>query len=214
MRGFTLIELMFVVAILGLLAVVAVGAYTRQVRNAHKSEVIADLSNLTLRQKSFLAVSGHYASSTDCDGPTCTYPDGATITAASGEVPWNVNDVGYTRAGVPDGPYFRGGGDVHGFDALRFMPEGGRSHCGYATVSGWGTTADDGNDDEPPNSVLSREVFPDDPGIAPLYARDWFYSYALCDFDHDGVYWAFTTAHSSSDISSNSTADNQYREGE
>ncbi len=198
-RGFTLIELMAVVTILGLLAAVAIGAYTRQVRNAHKSQVIADVSQISLRQKNYLAVAGHYASSTNCEGTTCTYPLAADITAAGTEVPWDIGDAGYTSAGAADGEFFRGGGNLHGFDALRFMPEGGRSYCGYATISGHGTDAMVAeNADEPPSATLADQVFPDDSDA--FFARDWFYTYALCDFDQDTTYWAFTSAHFTSDV--------------
>ena len=137
-RGFTLIELMSVVAILGILAAVAVAAYMKNVRSARKSEVISNMSNIALRQKSFLGMSGHYASSTNCEGAACTYPTGATVTSTEGEIAWDVTDALYTASAATVGPYFRGGSDLHGFDALRFMPEGGHSRCGYATVSGYG----------------------------------------------------------------------------
>lgn len=214
-RGFTLVELLAVVAILGILAAVAVGAYARQVRNAHKTEVISDLSNIKLRQQSFMAVTGHYASSSDCEGPACIYPLGTTVTTSEGEIGWGINDAGYTGAGLADGQYTRGGPAVHGFDALRFMPEGARSWCGYGTVSGWGTDAiDPANADEPPSSTLANQIFPDDADSTLHYARDWFYAYALCDFDRDGTFWAFTTAQYSSDVNSATDDTNTYREDE
>lgn len=210
-RGFTLIELMMVVAILGILAALGIAAYTRQIKNAHKSEVIADLSNLSLRQHSFLAVSGHYASSTAQESTASTYPTNADI--GTEEFVWRVIDTGYTGAGL-NGPYARGGDTVHGFDALRFMPERGDSLCGYATISGWGTQArPTASADEPPDDAIATSLFPDSANGPALYARDWFYAYALCDFDDDGRYWAIRTAHYSSDIHT-STLDNLYFENE
>lgn len=202
--GFTLIETMAVVVILGVLAAVAIGAYSKQVRNAHKTEVIADLSNMTLRQKSWFGVNGHYASTTGCEGPTCTYPLGADLTAANGPLRWDTDADGYTATGLT-GAYFRDGDAVHGFDALRFLPEGGDSWCGYAAVSGWGANAEAGSDDVPPTATLADQIFPAATADAHV-ARDWFYAYALCDFDFDGTYWAFTTAHYTSEV--NQTADN------
>ena len=46
------------VAILGVLAVIAIGTYLRQARNAKKSEVLANVSQVSLRQKSDLAATG------------------------------------------------------------------------------------------------------------------------------------------------------------
>ncbi len=214
-RGFTLIEILGVVAILGILAAVAVVAYTKNIRNAHKAEVISDLSNITLKQKTFFGVSGHYASSTNAEGPEYTYPTGADVTAAGGEIPWDINADGYTGNGIADGAYFRGGPDVHGFDALRFMPQGGRSYCGYATLSGYGTNALDADEaDEPPAATLADQIFPPGADTDEYYARDWFYSWAVCDFDKDGTYWAFTTAHYTTDVNASTDATNTYQENE
>jgi hypothetical protein len=140
---------------------VAIGAYTKQVRNAHKTEVVSDLSNLTLRQKSFMAKSGHYASTADEEAPDATYPVMALLTAAEGPLPWNdPTDPFYTASGATDGPYFRGGPALHGFDALRFMPEGADSWCGYATISGHGSASQNGDADVPPTGgAMIEESF-------------------------------------------------------
>ena len=160
--GFTLIELMTVIVILGVLAVVAIGAYAKQVRNAHKTEVVSDLSNLVLREKTWFATNGHYASAgtgAAAEGEANTYPTGTEMAAADGRFQWLPNsDDGYTSASQGDGPYVRGGGAVHGFDVLRFMPEGGHSWCGYAAVSGYGSTAPAGTDDVPPAETLAEDM--------------------------------------------------------
>ncbi|WP_407674724.1 type IV pilin protein [Paraliomyxa miuraensis] len=211
--GFTLIELMTVIVILGVLAAVAIAAYSRNVRNAHKTEVISDLSNLALRQRSFRAVQGHYASTTNCEGPGCTYPLATNIQLEHGPIAWDVSAGEYTLAGQGDAEYFRGGGALHGFDALRFLPDGGNSWCGYATISGHGTdSSDPATADEPPSDTLANQVFP--AGSDAYFARDWFYSYALCDFDFDGQYWAFTSTHYEDEVHYGTDQTGTYRENE
>lgn len=212
--GFTLIELMTVVVILAVLAVVAIGAYSRHIRNAHKTEVVSDLSALTLRQKTFLAKSGHYASTSADEGPTNTYPDATAFMAAQNSIRWNPADAGYTAAGAA-GPMFRGGEAVHGFDALQYMPEGGDSWCGYATISGWGAQGAAGSNDVPTDvgtPVLVAQDFPI--GSEQFFDRDWFFSYALCDFDFDGVFWAFTTTHVAANVTMSTDATGTYQENE
>ena len=65
-----------------------------------------------------------------------------------------------------------------------------------------------------PTTCSPTRFFPAGTDTDEYYARDWFYSYALCDFDRDGEYWAFTGAHYSSEINSGSDATNFYRENE
>ena len=201
---------MTVVVILGILAAIAVYGFTKYIRSAHKSEVIGDLSNLSLRQTSLLAVNGHYASSTSTE--TTVYP--STTNISDGDLPlqWQPNDSDYPL-GQNDAPYFRGGAAVHGFDALRFMAQGGQSYCGYGTISGHGSNAPDPDNDEPPSQTLGSAIFPDDSVEATrLYAGDWFYAFALCDFDQDGTLSAFTTQHYDARISGASVG--AYVEGE
>ena len=99
-RGFTLIEIMFVVLILGILAAVAIAAFTKNIRNAHKSQVIADLAHITLRQQTHYGIGGHFASSTSTEDAANTYPAGSDVSDPDKlEIPWDINDAGYTGAG-------------------------------------------------------------------------------------------------------------------
>ncbi|KIG18796.1 hypothetical protein DB30_07811 [Enhygromyxa salina] len=195
---------MAVVAILGIMATLAIVGYTKNVRNAHRTEVIGDLSNLSLRENGLMSVRGHYASTST--GEADTYPVAPNdLASKTGAIQWAIADEGYTRDAVAVGtPYFRAGGVEHGFDALSFMPENGRSFCAYGIISGDGSNGEFG--DEPPVFPLASEVFPND-GIEldRFYARDWFYAFAKCDFDRDGVFWEFTTAHFSTKVSMGDT---------
>jgi prepilin-type N-terminal cleavage/methylation domain-containing protein len=203
-RGFTLVELMAVVAILGIMATLALVGYTKNVRNARRTEVIGDLSNLALRENGMMSLRGHYASTANDEDDTYPVPPG-DLASKQGAIQWGVDDESYSRDAVAVGtPYFRAGGLEHGFDAMNFMPEGGHSWCAYGVISGDGTTGEFG--DEPPAYDLSAQVFlKTSAELERFFARDWFYAFAKCDLDHDGVYWEFTVGHASSDVSMGDT---------
>jgi len=61
-RGFTLIELMIVVTIVGLLAAVAIPGYAQYVRRAHRSEGMAALSALAAAQEKYYLSNNTYTS--------------------------------------------------------------------------------------------------------------------------------------------------------
>ena len=66
-RGFTLIELMIVVAIIGILASIALPAYSDYVRRSKISEATSVLSDLRVRMEQFYQDNRSYVSS----GTTC-----------------------------------------------------------------------------------------------------------------------------------------------
>lgn len=59
--GFTLIELMISVAVLGILAAIAYPAYTDQIRKARRAEAQAALMNISARQQQMLLDTRSYA---------------------------------------------------------------------------------------------------------------------------------------------------------
>lgn len=64
-RGFTLIELMVVIAIVAILAAIAVPAYTKQVQRSHRADAINGASDIQLRQERWRANHATYAADMD-----------------------------------------------------------------------------------------------------------------------------------------------------
>jgi prepilin-type N-terminal cleavage/methylation domain-containing protein len=74
-HGFTLIEAMIVVAIVGILAMLAVVAYRQWVRSSFVTEAQDMVSNIRTAEEAFASENGaSYLDVTKCIGAGCTYP--------------------------------------------------------------------------------------------------------------------------------------------
>lgn len=60
-RGFTLIELMVVIAVVAILAAIAIPAFTQQIRKSRRAEAMHGLSELQLKQERWRASNATYA---------------------------------------------------------------------------------------------------------------------------------------------------------
>jgi len=73
-RGFTLIELMIVVAVVAILAAVGFPSYTRYIINANRSAAQSQMMEIASRQQQFLLSDRSYATKTTLTGSGYTFP--------------------------------------------------------------------------------------------------------------------------------------------
>ncbi len=77
--GFTLIELMIAVAIIGILMRLAYPAYTQSVLKSHRAEAKAALLDLASREERYFSTTNQYTAS----APALGYASSTTLTAAA-----------------------------------------------------------------------------------------------------------------------------------
>ena len=93
-RGFTLIELMVTVAIVGILAAVAFPAYTAYVQRSRVPAALDALSSVATRLEQRFQDTGGYPTAADCGGLLMPTPNNFTLTCASPATPFTVTATG------------------------------------------------------------------------------------------------------------------------
>jgi prepilin-type N-terminal cleavage/methylation domain-containing protein len=163
--GFTMIEMMMVVAVLGILTVVAVVGYTRIVRKARSSEVPEIFAELKLREDAYRAENGAYM-------PLC---DNVTLGGACAEGHyWPTPLPGHGDQMTVTTP-------PASWQALRVNFHRGGLYCQYAVIAG---AAGSATNIGTTGQILFGTSTP---------ARAWYYLMAQCDWDGDpsnnATYW-------------------------
>jgi type IV pilus assembly protein PilE len=69
-KGFTLIELMVTLAIVGILAIIAIPSFTEQIAKSRRAEAMRGLGDLQLRQERWRASNTSYATYANLGSPT------------------------------------------------------------------------------------------------------------------------------------------------
>jgi prepilin-type N-terminal cleavage/methylation domain-containing protein len=161
--GFTLIELMIVVAIVGVLAVIAGTAYRKYADKARSSEVYAVFGEMRAKEEAFRAENSVYCSTQATSLANC---------AAGNEdvyFPALLNTGEPKAKSITTGMAW--GWGQSGGTGLSLNPGKTQLYCGYGTVAGaanaWGTAGTRGK-------ALWSNTAPTVP---------WFYMNAACDND-------------------------------
>ncbi|MEH6576692.1 MAG: type IV pilin protein [Amphritea sp.] len=103
-KGFTLIELMIVVAIVGIIAAIAYPSYLNFVREARRSDAMAALLRAQLEQEKFRSNNTTYGTTVASVGVSATSPEGFyTIAVVSGSTSGTAFVVTAAPAGVQVG---------------------------------------------------------------------------------------------------------------
>lgn len=138
-RGFTLIELMITVAIIGILTAIALPSYTQYVQNGKRADARAALLQASQYLQRFYAANDRYDA--DRSGAAVVIPDsllfvpqGSTATTASYQLTTTINPQSYTLKMDP----------INSMDADK---------CGNLTVSNLGVKSYE----KPSTSTATRE---------------------------------------------------------
>ena len=73
-NGFTLIELMIVVAIIGILAIIAMPSYQEYVKRGHRAAAQSEMMDIANRQQQFLLANREYADKATLEGSGYALP--------------------------------------------------------------------------------------------------------------------------------------------
>jgi prepilin-type N-terminal cleavage/methylation domain-containing protein len=134
-RGVTLIEAMIVVAIIGILSMLAVVAYRSWIRTSYLTEAQGMVSNIRTAEEAFVAENGGYLDVSGTLGAGHTYPlqtPGSSKTEWGGACGWCTNPTaGWTALAVkPSAPV------IFGYSVVADQVQPPSARVGPITVNG------------------------------------------------------------------------------
>jgi type IV pilus assembly protein PilE len=136
MQGFTLIELMIVVAIVGILAAIAYPNYSDYIARGNRSEGIAQLNDVAARQERYFAQNNSYITSSADLAKLGLTVSGSKVASTTGKYSLTVskiaNDGGYTLTATQ-----RFGDSKCGNLTLDALGNRGRSGSGMSVTDCW-----------------------------------------------------------------------------
>lgn len=125
-KGFTLIELMIIVAIIGILAAISYPAYTKYLQRANRSEGRAALMDAAARLERFYSDNNQYATADN------TFPAGANVDTTSETGKYNLT---LTSAGT------------HQTFTIVAAPSFPDAECGNLSLTNTGAKGENGTSD-------------------------------------------------------------------
>jgi prepilin-type N-terminal cleavage/methylation domain-containing protein len=180
-KGFTLVEMMIVVAILSVLAVVAGTAYRRYLDSARTTEAYAMLGEIRSREEAYRAEFSVYSGTTPSASESALFPlvDSGICYPTGSREPCQKAASPAANAVLPDG-----------WKGLGINPGRFTLACGYVAIAGDAGTAVTG--------VEGQRLL----GSSNI-STPWWYAIAVCDNDGNSATNAtFVTAYNTTVVTS------------
>ena len=172
-RGFTMIELMIVVVIVGILASVAVVAYRRHINKVRAGEVDALFQELKVKEEGYAAEFGRYLGVCSAALPAPGVPDNLCTEGDYWPAPLTGNLIDIT------------GAKPVRWTRLKVQPGKGALYCQYEVIAGPGGNISN-------MGAIGQSLYTEFPGSVP--PKNWYYMLAQCDWDKDAavnaLYWS------------------------